>query len=123
MAATESPLSDDVKKTMIRSGDMSTAVVGQSMDDPSHQIRNRLIDEIIALEAAYPKREAGERVAPLIDRAWEDTMMNGCVESGAVAAGPAVAYVKEIKPASVILNDIIAETKRILAELYKKNPI
>lgn len=117
MAASESIVHPNVKKAVIEAGDMSTVITGYSTDEPCRQIRNKLADELIAIEANNVKADAAELLRPVAESSLKKAMMEGDMENGAVMAGQITALIKEEKPAAQIIDDALTQAKEILAKI------
>lgn len=117
MAASESIVHPNVKKAVIEAGDMSTVITGYSTDEPCRQIRNKLADELIAIEANNVKADAAELLRPVAESSLKKAMMEGDMENGAVMAGQITALIKEEKPAARIIDDALTQAKEILAKI------
>ena len=117
MAACENMVHPNVKQAVIDAGDMSTVITGYSTDEPCRQIKNKLANELIAIEANHTKAEAAELLRPVAESSLKKAMMEGDMEDGAVMAGQITALIKEERPAAVIIDAAIAEAKEILAKM------
>ena len=114
MAATENEIHPNVKKSVLEAGDMSTVVTGYSTDEPCRQIKNKLSNELISIEATNTKEAAAEILRPIAESSLRKAMAEGDLENGAVMAGQIVALIKEERPAAAIIDYAIAEAKEIL---------
>ena len=117
MAAEENVVHPNVRQAVLAAGDMSTVITGYSTDEPCRQIKNKLANELIAIEAEHTKAEAAEMLRPVAESSLKKAMAEGDMEDGAVMAGQIVALVKEVKTAASIIDDTIAEAKEILAHI------
>ena len=116
MAASESIVHPNVKKAVIEAGDMSTVITGYSTDEPCRQIRNKLAEELIAIEANNVKTVAAEQLRPVAESSLKKAMMEGDMDYGAVMAGQIAALIKEERPAGQIIDDALAQAKEILSK-------
>lgn len=117
MVASETLVHPNVKKAVIEAGDMSTVITGYSTDEPCRQIKNKLSDELIAIEAGNTKAAAAELLRPVAESSLKKAMMDGDMEGGAVMAGQIAPLIKKEKPAADIINDALREAKDILAHM------
>ncbi len=117
MAASENVVHPNVKKAVIEAGDMSTVITGYCTDEPCRQIKNKLADEMIAIEDNNTKEKAAELLRPVAESSLKKAMMEGDMVGGAVMAGQITALVNEEKPALQIIDDAIAGAKEILAHV------
>ena len=115
LAAKETDIHENAKKAVLEAGDFSTVELGSSANSPCRQLKNELSKEVLQIEKFYSKSEAGPMVEALVGNSLRIAMKDGDTqEKGAVMAGQIVPLVKEIKPASVIVSDTIAECKEVL---------
>ena len=117
MVAEETLVHPNVKQAIIEAGDMSTVITGYSTDEPCRQIKNKLANELIKIEAENTKAAAAEILRPVAESSLKKAMMEGDMEDGAVMAGQITALITEIRPAAVIIDSAIAEAKEILAKM------
>lgn len=115
MAASETRVHPNVKEAVLAAGDMDTVITGYSTDEPCRQIKNRLSEELTAIEAENTKEEAAKLLRPVAESSLKKAMMDGDMEQGAVMAGQAAALVKEIRPAFEIIDGAIAQAQKILS--------
>ena len=117
MVAEETLVHPNVKQAIIEAGDMSTVITGYSTDEPCRQIKNKLANELIAIEANNTKAAAAEILRPVAESSLKKAMMEGDMEDGAVMAGQITALITEVRPAAVIIDSAIAGAKEILAKM------
>ena len=117
MAASENLVHPNVKQAVIEAGDMSTVITGYSTDEPCRQIKNKLADELIAIEANHVKSDAAELLRPVAESSLKKAMMEGDMEDGAVMAGQITALIKEERPAAAIIDSALSEAKEILRKI------
>ena len=80
-------------------------------------IKNKLADEMIAIEDNNTKEKAAELLRPVAESSLRKAMAEGDMVDGAVMAGQIVPLVKEEKPALQIIDDAIAGAKEILSHM------
>jgi len=115
MLADECTAHSNVKKAMIAAGDNDTVVVGMCTGEPCRQIKNKLSDEIMCIEAGHVKAQAAEKLRPVAASSLMRATIDGDVEeAGAVMAGQIVGLLKQTKPAKVIIEEIIFSCEAIL---------
>lgn len=117
MAAEETKVHPNVKTAVIEAGDMSTVITGYATDEPCRQIRNKLAEELIAIEAGHTKAEAAEMLRPVAESSLKKAMMEGDMEDGAVMVGQIAPLIQKIRPALAIIDSAIAEAKEILEKM------
>lgn len=117
MVASENIVHSNVKEAVIAAGDMSTVITGYSTDEPCRQIKNKLADELIAIEATHTKAAAADLLRPVAESSLKKAMAEGDMEDGAVMAGQITALITEEKPAAQIIDDALAGAKEIISKI------
>lgn len=90
---------------------------GYSTDEPCRQIKNKLADELVEIEATHTKAEAAEMLRPVAESSLKKAMMDGDMENGAVMAGQITALITEERAAAVIIDAALAQAKDILSKI------
>ncbi|WP_370516570.1 nitronate monooxygenase [Granulicatella sp. zg-ZJ] len=121
MAAEEASVHPNVKKALINAGDMSTVITGYSTDEPCCQIKNKLSDEMIEIEANNTKEVAAELLRTVAESSLKKAMIDGDMVEGAVMAGQIVPLITEIKSVESILSEVIegAKVELVRASQFK----
>jgi len=102
------------KQQILTADDRSTVVTGQTTGYPLRSLKNDLTEQFLALEKAGLSQEEldlfgrGRMYLGLIE---------GNLEDGSLLAGQIAGMIKEIKPVSVIITEIIAEAETIITSL------
>jgi len=111
MAAIESTVHPNVKKSIIEAGDMSTVITGYSTGEPCRQFKNLLSDEMEMIEAENKRAIAAEMLRTVAESSLKKAMMEGDLERGAVMAGQIAPLINEEKSCAKIIDDVLAEAK------------
>ncbi len=118
LCATEAAIHTDVKQAVIDAGDMDTVVTGLCTGEPCRQIKNRLSEKLHAIETGNPASVAAELVKDASGGSLRKAMVDGDIDNGgAVMAGQIAPLVKEIRPASVIIDSTLEQCREILAKM------
>ncbi len=117
MAAADAPVHPEVKKAVLACGDMDTVVTGTCTGEPCRQIKNKLADELLAIEAENVRAVAAPKVQEISMSSLRKAMAEGDMENGAVMAGQIAALIKESKTVAQIIDDTIAEAKEIMKKI------
>lgn len=117
MAASDAPVHPNVKEAVLACGDMDTVVTGVCTGEPCRQIKNKLSDELLRIEAENVKAVAGPKVQEISMASLRKAMAEGDMENGAVMAGQIAALIKEPKTVAQIIDDTLAEAKEVLAKI------
>lgn len=114
VCASECTAHDNYKKAIIKAGDRGTVVTGKVTGHPVRIIKNKLAREFDKLEKVSASVEEFEKLGSGRLRA---AVVDGDADYGSVMAGQIAGLVKEIKPAKVIIEDIINEANEIMREI------
>lgn len=119
MAAVDAPVHPNVKEAVLACGDMDTVITGQCTGEPCRQIKNKLSDELLKIEAENIRAVSGPKVQEISMASLRKAMAEGDMENGAVMAGQIAALIREPKTVAQIIDDTLAEAKTVLANLAK----
>ncbi len=117
LAAEETLVHPNVKQAVVNAQDMQSVITGTCTGEPCRQIKNRLSDELLRIEAEHIQGEAAELLRPVAESSLKKAMAEGDMENGAVMAGQIAPLIKEIRPAAVIIDTVLAECKEVLAKM------
>lgn len=102
------------KERIIQAHDRATTVTGQSTGHPVRCLENKLTHKFAVME------RAGSSTAEL-EELGRGTLSQGVIrgdmENGSLMAGQIAGLIKEIKPVSVIIQDIMSEAQRVMEGL------
>jgi enoyl-[acyl-carrier protein] reductase II len=104
------------KQKLLEARDRSTVVTGYSTGHPVRCIENRLTRQFQALERGGASVEELERLG---QGKLELAAIYGDTENGSVMAGQICGLIREVKPAAVIIREIVDEAETILSRLYQ----
>jgi enoyl-[acyl-carrier protein] reductase II len=120
MCAKETDIHPNVKEVMIGAGDMETVITGSATDAPCRQLKNKLSDDILEIEANNIKKVAAEKLLEIAASSLKKAMMEGDVyEKGAVMAGQIVPLITEIKSAEEIMDDVLRVYHETVTRMVK----
>lgn len=119
MASEECPVHPNVKQAIVGAIDRDIVACGHSTGEPSWQIKNKLAEKLIEIEATHTAAEA----APLFVEASMGSLriasMEGEVEEkGSVMGGQVVGLIHEIKPVRALIADFTSEWQEWLKKSY-----
>lgn len=111
----ESPLHPAVKARLLAADLRGTAVVGRSAGDPARVLRNRLAEEVLALERT--NAHAYEELAPWIGaERWMDASKRGDPDDGAYPVGLGVALMDDLPTVREAVNRIAKQAEAVISE-------
>ncbi|MCD8300514.1 MAG: nitronate monooxygenase [Clostridiales bacterium] len=114
LLAKECDIAENVKDRIIHTGDMETVITGYCTGEPSRQIKNKLSDRLVALEADYNKAEAAARFGEPCEGSLRKAMTEGNIDYGAIMIGQIVPVLKEIRTAEDIIVSTVRGCEKIL---------
>jgi len=102
------------KKRVLEARDRATVVTGYTTGHPVRCLENKMTRRFAAMEA-------GGATAAELERFGEGKLQLGLIEgdleNGSLMAGQIAGLVKDIKPAAVIIREIVEEAERVIARL------
>ena len=102
------------KERILKAGDRSTVVTGQSIGNRLRCLENKLTRQFLALE----KAGATKQELDLFTRGRVYLgLIEGDVSDGSLLSGQIAGLIKEVKPVRVIIEEIVAEAEAIIATL------
>ncbi len=111
VCSTECIAHPDYKARILKANDQSTLVTRQALGRPLRTLQNSLSDQFQALEKAGASKEELE----LFDRGRMYLgMVEGDTEQGSLLAGQIAGMIKEIKPAKLIIEEVVAEAEAVI---------
>lgn len=115
MLTKECKLPDSYRKALLEAAETSTEIIQRSIKNPSRVLRNKLVEEILAMES---KGTTLEELLPLIagDRA-RDAMAKGDIDYGIIACGQVVGLLTDVPSVKEVVDSIIEGAKKICKKL------
>jgi enoyl-[acyl-carrier protein] reductase II len=117
LAATETPIPQNVKESVVAAEELDTVITGYCTDEPCRQIRNKLSDDLVAIEARYTRTEAADRLRDVAISSLRKAMVEGDLEEGAIMAGQTAVLVKQIRTVQQIMDAVLVEYERAVERL------
>jgi enoyl-[acyl-carrier protein] reductase II len=102
------------KQKLLQARDRATVITGYSTGHPVRCIENRLARQFQSLEKSGASVEELELLG---QGKLELATLEGDIENGSVMAGQICGLIKEVKPAAVIIKEIVDEAEAIIARL------
>lgn len=119
MASVECPVHPNVKQAVVEAIDRDIVACGASTGEPSWQIRNKLADEMLEIEATHTKAEAADMIREISMGSLRIASLEGEVkEKGAVLSGQVCGLIHEIKPVRALVADFTKEWEEWLNKSY-----
>jgi enoyl-[acyl-carrier protein] reductase II len=112
ICAEECPAHPNFKQKILTADDQATTIIGQTIGHPIRCLKNRLTQQYLAME----KRGAtGEELGQLIQGKLYLGLIEGDLENGLLMCGQIAGAVKEIKPAAMIIEEMVAQAEAIIS--------
>ncbi len=111
----ECPIHEDVKKKYVEAKAEETTLLMKSLFNPMRTIRNKLAEEVLAIEAKGATLE--EILTKVTGQRTKAAYITGDPEYSMLPAGQVVGLIDEIKTCGEVIDDIIGEAKLLLARL------
>lgn len=113
LASEECPIHEKYKNAVLRAKDSSTTVTGRSLNAQVRILKNTMAREYLRLEKAGADRMEMEKMTL---GALRRAVSEGDVDRGSVMMGQIAGLVHEIRPVSVILQDLMEGAVGVLQE-------
>lgn len=119
VATKECPVHENVKNAIVKAKDIDIVPCGYSTGEASWQIRNKLADRLLDIEASYPREEAAKLVIKEAEGSLRIGSLEGEVdERGAVMSGPVAGLIHSVKSVSDYVGTFCEECERILSQKH-----
>jgi len=113
MCTKEAPIHDNVKQALVGGDERSTNLIFRTMRNTSRVFKNKISDEVVALEK---KGAAFEEVKHLVAGArGKVAMKDGNVHDGIVSAGMVIGLITDVPTCKELIERIVRECKEALA--------
>jgi nitronate monooxygenase len=117
MATRESPVHPAIKERLLKTRETETALIMRSLNNPLRCVRNKLVEEVLALESkGATLEEVLTKVAGGRGKLAYDV---GDPEISPIACGQVVGLITEIKPVRAVIEDMLVEAEALLERLNR----
>ena len=119
IATEECAVHENVKNTIMKAQDIDIVAVGESTGEASWQIKNKLAEKLLKIEAEYPREEAARMVIEKSAGSLRIATIDGEVEhSGAIMVGQVGGLMNKVVPVSVLIKGLCEDAEVILKKQY-----
>lgn len=115
MATEECPIHPAVKERVVRSGEKDTALVMRSIRNPLRCLRNRLADEVLAMEERGTTLE--EILVKVAGGKGRKAYEIGDPEMSPIPCGQIAGLIDAVQPVKEVIDSMVAEADRLRARL------
>jgi len=112
LASQEAPVHEDYKRAVIKAQDRDTIITGRTLGRPVRCLANKLTKKLARYEAEGRDPEEFESLAV---GGLRRAVYEGDLETGSLMAGQIAGLVREVKPVSEIVRDMVREAAEILS--------
>jgi len=112
LASQEAPVHEDYKRAVIKAQDRATIITGRTLGRPVRCLVNKLTKTLARYEAEGRDPEEFESLAV---GGLRRAVYEGDLETGSLMAGQIAGLVREVKPVSEIVRDMVREAAEILS--------
>jgi nitronate monooxygenase len=113
LATQEAPVHPNIKEALVNANEQKTALIFRTLHNTARIFRNRLAEEIMALEARGGVTI--EELAPLVaGKRGEKALKEGDVDGGVWAASPVAGLIRDIPTVRELMDRIIAEAETLI---------
>lgn len=117
LCSEECTIHENAKNAIINQKDHESVVTFYSIGEPCRQIKNKLADEVIELEADNPVKSVETELRKIFKPCLKNGMHEGDTENGAIMSGMAAPLIKQTRPAAEIIDSTIEGCK----EIFERN--
>lgn len=118
LTSDECPIHQNYKEAVVKAKDNGTAVTGRSAGAPVRVIKNTMTREYLKMESQGVSRDELEQ---LTLGSLRKAVLEGDTKMGSLMAGQVCGLIKDIKPVSVILEQMYEGARTELDKLYKES--
>ena len=112
LASQEAPVHENYKLAVLKAQDRATIITGRSLGRPVRCLANKLTKKLARYEAEGRDPEEFESLAV---GGLRRAVYEGDLETGSLMAGQIAGLVREVKPVSEIVRDMVREAAEILS--------
>ena len=120
ICASECVVHERIKKMIIKAKDRASIVTGSPTGHPVRVLKNKLTKLFEELEVSGGAPEDFEKLG--VGR-MKLAMVDGDTDMGSVMAGQVAAMVRQIEPAGEIIQSVVEEAEKIIAQIYNSKVV
>jgi enoyl-[acyl-carrier protein] reductase II len=113
LCSVEAPVHEDYKQAILKANDRATLVTGRALGAPVRAIANRMTKQFAAYEKEGRELQVFEELAV---GGLRRAVYEGDLETGSLMAGQIAGLIGEILPVKQIIDEMVEEAARLLAE-------
>jgi enoyl-[acyl-carrier protein] reductase II len=119
IATEECAVHQNVKRRILTAQDIDIVDIGETTGEGSWQIKNKLAERLMEVEAKYPREEAARMVIEMSAGSLRKAAIDGDVEiEGAIMVGQVGGLMNKIVPVSVLVKNICEDAEVLLKRNY-----
>lgn len=115
VATREAPVHDNVKKMMVQSSELDTALIFRTLRNTARIYRNRIAEEVLDIEARPGDTDFSELQALVSgQRGREQVLQGGDTDNGVWTAGLVMGLIEDIPTCAELISRMVAEAESII---------
>ncbi|MDR0652339.1 MAG: nitronate monooxygenase [Synergistaceae bacterium] len=119
IATNECPVHPNVKNAIIAASDIDIVCCGECTGEASWQIKNKLAEKLLEIEASHPRAEAAALLIAASQGSLAKASLEGDTEiEGAVMSGQTAGLIHETVPVRKLVADLCAEAEALLKKTH-----
>jgi NADH:quinone reductase (non-electrogenic) len=117
MATLEAPVHENMKLAMMKGDERQTALVFRSLRNTARVFRNRIAEEVIAIEAREGPTDFAD-LKPLVagTRGRERVIEGGDIDGGIWTAGQVIGLIRDIPSCAELIQRMVRDARKIIQE-------
>ncbi|MEM9400810.1 MAG: nitronate monooxygenase family protein [Verrucomicrobiota bacterium] len=120
LATKEAPVHDNVKEAILNATELDTRLIMRSLTNTERVMKNKAVDELVALEKERGDDISFEEVAPFVVAKYRDIMKKGEMDAGAWSCGMVVGLINDIPTCQELVDRIMGEAHSIIHDRLGK---
>jgi nitronate monooxygenase len=120
IATKEAPVHQNVKDAIVNASELDTTLVMRGLRNTERVLKNKAVNELVALEEEKGKDITFDDVMPFVAGAYPKIMMDGDMEVGAWSCGMVAGLINDIPTCKELIDGIMDEATVIIKEKLAK---
>ena len=116
LATKEAPVHDNVKQAIIDATELDTRLIMRNLTNTERVLKNKAVDELVALEKERGADITFEEVAPFVVAKYKDIMQNGQMDEGAWSCGMVAGLIHDIPTCQELVDRLMSEANEIISK-------
>ncbi len=114
LATQEAPVHDNVKQAIVNASELDTRLIMRNLTNTERVMKNKAVDELVALEKERGEDITFEEVAPFVVSKYKSIMQEGKMDEGAWSCGMVAGLIHDIPTCQELIDRIMNEANEII---------